>query len=200
MKGFYGNFSGNPGRGQPPYGGDLHPVSALVDTGATYSMMLGSLMSGLRMSPSEPGRFRMADGAALITAWDRRDSASTAGTRLYRHLWWGRQLFAGGHDPGRIWYDGWPQAAEAAPDSRCGTTAITRLAPHQTERRRGYPPRRRFIILPCRRSFLPSSQPRVQRVAQGVAQEVNGEHHHRDGDARENRQPPGDADFLGATG
>ena len=48
-----------------PQGGDLHPVTALVDTGATYSMMPESLLSGLRLSPSEWAGFRMANGSRV---------------------------------------------------------------------------------------------------------------------------------------
>ena len=48
-----------------PLGGDLHPVSALVDTGATYSMMPESLLSGLRLSPSERAGFRLANGSRV---------------------------------------------------------------------------------------------------------------------------------------
>ena len=46
-----------------PNGGDLHPVSALVDTGATHSMMPQSLLVGLQLEPLRRRGFRMADGA-----------------------------------------------------------------------------------------------------------------------------------------
>ena len=45
-----------------PYGGDFTPVSALVDNGATYSMMPESLLTALRLAPDERIRFRIADG------------------------------------------------------------------------------------------------------------------------------------------
>ena len=45
-----------------PHGGDLHPVTALVDTGATHSMMPESLLDALRLAPHKNMRFRMADG------------------------------------------------------------------------------------------------------------------------------------------
>ena len=48
-----------------PHGGDLHPVSALVDTGATYSMMPASLLTTLRLTPSEQAGFRMANGGRV---------------------------------------------------------------------------------------------------------------------------------------
>ncbi len=46
-----------------PQGGDLHPVSALVDTGATHTMMPESLLASLRITPTRQRRFRMANGA-----------------------------------------------------------------------------------------------------------------------------------------
>ena len=48
-----------------PYGGDFTPVSALVDTGATYSMMPESLLTALRLAPDERIRFRIADGSRV---------------------------------------------------------------------------------------------------------------------------------------
>ena len=45
-----------------PQGGDLHPVTALVDTGATHSMMPESLLVSLRLSPLRQRQFRMANG------------------------------------------------------------------------------------------------------------------------------------------
>lgn len=56
-----GTFSVDLGVGHPQ-GGDLLPVSALVDTGATHSMMPASLLESLSLSPSRRRRFRMADG------------------------------------------------------------------------------------------------------------------------------------------
>ena len=48
-----------------PMGGDLRAVSALVDTGATHSMMPASLLAGLSVVPSRQRRFRLADGSGL---------------------------------------------------------------------------------------------------------------------------------------
>ena len=46
-----------------PMGGDWRPVSALVATGATHSMMPAELLAALRLAPAESIRFRMANGA-----------------------------------------------------------------------------------------------------------------------------------------
>ena len=46
-----------------PHGGDLRPVTALVDTGATHSMMPETLLNALRLGPRKIMRFRMADGS-----------------------------------------------------------------------------------------------------------------------------------------
>ena len=46
-----------------PLGGDLHPVSALVDTGATHSMMPASLLIALRLAPLRRRGFRIANGS-----------------------------------------------------------------------------------------------------------------------------------------
>ena len=59
-----GTFSVEIGVGNP-MGGDLLPVLALVDTGATHSMMPASALDGLRLVPSRRRRFRMADGSEL---------------------------------------------------------------------------------------------------------------------------------------
>src|SRR3954453_3742268 len=45
--------------------------------------------------------------------------------------------------------------------------------------------------LPHRRSRCSRPQPRVERVAQAVAEEVEGDHRHHDGEAGEGRDPPG---------
>ena len=45
-----------------PHGGDLHPVSALVDTGAGHSMMPAALLEQLGLTPLERLRFKVADG------------------------------------------------------------------------------------------------------------------------------------------
>ena len=51
-----------PARIGHPDGGDLFPVTAVVDTGALHSMMPQSLMERLRISPVQTGRYRIADG------------------------------------------------------------------------------------------------------------------------------------------
>lgn len=43
----------------------MHPVSALVDTGATHSMMPESLLSTLRLAPLKQVRFRIANGGRV---------------------------------------------------------------------------------------------------------------------------------------
>lgn len=48
-----------------PHGGDLRPVSPLVDTGAIHSMMPKSLLTDLRLAPLERVRFTLADGSAV---------------------------------------------------------------------------------------------------------------------------------------
>ena len=45
-----------------PHGGDFTPVSALVDTGATHSMMPESLLIALRLTPSRRRGFQIANG------------------------------------------------------------------------------------------------------------------------------------------
>lgn len=45
-----------------PHGRDLHPVSALVDTGAGYSMLPAALSGQLGLTPLERLRFKVADG------------------------------------------------------------------------------------------------------------------------------------------
>ena len=59
-----GTFRVTVGVGHPN-GGDLHPVYALVDTGATHSMMPESLLTSLNLKPSRRQRFRMADGSRV---------------------------------------------------------------------------------------------------------------------------------------
>ena len=49
-----------------PRGGDLHPVSALVDTGATHSMMPESLLTALRLTPLRRRGFRIANGSRAV--------------------------------------------------------------------------------------------------------------------------------------
>ena len=48
-----------------PQGGDLHPVSALVDAGATHSMMPESLLMALSLAPLKQVRFRIANGGRI---------------------------------------------------------------------------------------------------------------------------------------
>ena len=57
-----GTFQVEIGIGNP-MGGDLRPVSALVDTGATHSMMPADLLADLRINPTRQRHFRMADGS-----------------------------------------------------------------------------------------------------------------------------------------
>ena len=45
-----------------PHGGDLYPVSALVDTGAGHSMMPAVLLEQLGLTPLERLQFKVADG------------------------------------------------------------------------------------------------------------------------------------------
>ena len=56
-----GAFEATIGIGNPA-GGDLVPVEAMVDTGAAHSMMPESLLSRLRLAPSERLRYTLADG------------------------------------------------------------------------------------------------------------------------------------------
>ena len=47
-------------------GGDMHPVSALVDTGATESAFPAEFLEYLRVQPTEkPMQYVLADGSAL---------------------------------------------------------------------------------------------------------------------------------------
>lgn len=48
-----------------PGGGDLFPVTAVVDTGALHSMMPQTLMERLRIAPLQTGRYRIADGSEV---------------------------------------------------------------------------------------------------------------------------------------
>ena len=57
-----GTFRVEVGVGHP-HGGDFTPVSALVDTGATHSMMPGSLLTALSLAPSRRRGFRIANGS-----------------------------------------------------------------------------------------------------------------------------------------
>ena len=59
-----GTFEVQIGVGHP-HGGDLRPVSPLVDTGAIHSMMPESLLTDLRLAPLEWVRFTLADGSAV---------------------------------------------------------------------------------------------------------------------------------------
>lgn len=45
-----------------PLGGDFLPVSALVDTGSTHSVMPESLLASLSLSPMQRRTYRIADG------------------------------------------------------------------------------------------------------------------------------------------
>ena len=48
-----------------PDGGDLHPVDAVVDTGAAHSMLPTSLLNRLNISPQEQLGFILADGSRV---------------------------------------------------------------------------------------------------------------------------------------
>ena len=48
-----------------PLGRDFTPVSALVNTGATHSMMPESLLAALQVHPLERKTFRTADGSLV---------------------------------------------------------------------------------------------------------------------------------------
>ena len=48
-----------------PMGGDLRPVSALVDTGATHSMMPETLLTELSLTPSRRSGFRVSSGGRI---------------------------------------------------------------------------------------------------------------------------------------
>lgn len=56
-----GLFYENIGVGSPA-GGDLAPVSALVDTGASYTILPSGLLTELGIVAQRPIRFRLADG------------------------------------------------------------------------------------------------------------------------------------------
>ena len=45
-----------------PMGGDFLPVSALVDTGSTHSVIPESLLASLSLAPLERRTYRIADG------------------------------------------------------------------------------------------------------------------------------------------
>ena len=45
-----------------PLGGDFLPVSALVDTGSTHSVIPESLLASLSLAPMERRTYRMANG------------------------------------------------------------------------------------------------------------------------------------------
>ncbi len=57
-----GTFRVTIGVGHPQRG-DFTPVSALVDTGATHSMMPDSLLTALSLTPSRRRGFRIANGS-----------------------------------------------------------------------------------------------------------------------------------------
>lgn len=56
-----GTFHVDIGVGHP-LGGDFLPVSALVDTGSTHSVMPESLLASLRLAPLQRRTYRIADG------------------------------------------------------------------------------------------------------------------------------------------
>ena len=59
-----GTFRVDIGVGNP-LGGDLLPVSALVDTGATHSVMPATLLRELRLTPLRRSGFRVAGGGRV---------------------------------------------------------------------------------------------------------------------------------------
>lgn len=59
-----GTFNVHIGIGHPA-GGDLFPVSAMVDTGATHSMMPESLLARLRITPVRTSQYSIADGSTV---------------------------------------------------------------------------------------------------------------------------------------
>ena len=56
-----GTFYADIGVGHP-LGGDFLPVSALVDTGSTHSVMPESLLASLSLAPLQRRTYRVADG------------------------------------------------------------------------------------------------------------------------------------------
>ena len=52
-----------------PAGGDMVRVSAVVDTGAGYSMMPRSLLEQLHVHPLEYRRFLLADGSEMVNGF-----------------------------------------------------------------------------------------------------------------------------------
>ncbi len=48
-----------------PNGGDLHPVDAVVDTGAAHSMLPASLLDRLNIAPLQQLGFILADGSRV---------------------------------------------------------------------------------------------------------------------------------------
>ncbi|MCY3691485.1 MAG: aspartyl protease family protein [Chloroflexota bacterium] len=59
-----GTFYADIGVGHP-LGGDFLPVSALVDTGSTHSVMPESLLASLSLAPMERRTYRIADGSFI---------------------------------------------------------------------------------------------------------------------------------------
>ena len=59
-----GTFYVDIGLGHP-LGGDFLPVSALVDTGSTHSVIPESLLASLSLAPLERRTYRIADGSFI---------------------------------------------------------------------------------------------------------------------------------------
>ena len=59
-----GTFEVQIGIGHPA-GGDSNAISATVNTGATHSMMPGTLMERLRIRPIQTGRYGIVDGSVV---------------------------------------------------------------------------------------------------------------------------------------
>ena len=49
-----------------PEGGDLVPVSAMVDTGAGHTMLPASFLASLRIQPKKQQLFGIADGSEVL--------------------------------------------------------------------------------------------------------------------------------------
>lgn len=59
-----GTFTVNVGIGRLD-GGELTPVEAMVDTGASHSVFPASLLSKMNVRPSEQVHYRLADGSVV---------------------------------------------------------------------------------------------------------------------------------------
>jgi hypothetical protein len=79
-----GTFYADIGVGHP-LGGDFLPVSALVDTGSTHSVIPESLLASLSLAPLELRTYRIADGSFSFNATsEKHDFALTTESALVR--------------------------------------------------------------------------------------------------------------------